>query len=164
MIEAKVVGLAMDVQSNTPVVLLSPANSDTERLPIWIGFFEAWTISTEMMGVRSRRPLTHSLLIEVIEQMGGKISKIEIHELREEIYYAKIQIVQGGKALEIDARPSDCIILALKLKIPIWVNPDLFHHVEKLRAEGKATQPIDHETLKERLSNTAPKDFGTFRM
>jgi hypothetical protein len=161
MVKAKINGLALDVTSNSPVVVLAPEEGDLV-LPIWIGHFEAWAIAMELSGVTSKRPLTHDLLSGIIAQLGGKVDKIEVTELKDQTFFAKIFVSRNGQMLEIDARPSDSIALALKSKAPIFVNEELFQK----RPEGAADthEPYDPEALKERLRNLNPEDFGKYSL
>ena len=117
MVKAKINGLALDVTTNSPVVILKPENSD-EILPIWIGHYEAWAIGMELSGVSPKRPLTHDLLISILSAAKSKVEKVEITELKEQTFYAAIYIKNGEDVLRIDARPSDSIALALKSKAP----------------------------------------------
>ena len=161
MVRAKINGLALDVTSNSPVVVLAPEEGDLV-LPIWIGHFEAWAIAMELSGVASKRPLTHDLLNGMINRLGGKIAKIEVTELREQTFYAKIYVSRNGETIEIDARPSDSIALALKADAPIFVNEELF---QKRPQEGEGgPEPYDPEALKERLRNLNPEDFGKYSL
>jgi uncharacterized protein len=160
MIESKVNGLALDMTTNSPVVILS--SSDSNRLlPIWIGHYEALAIAMELSGVASRRPLTHDLLKSVITTMGGKVKKVEVTELKEQTFYAKIYVEVNGSILEIDARPSDSIALALKTKVPLYVEEELF----QLKRGDKETPDLsDPDTLKERLKRINPEDFGKYSL
>jgi len=158
LIEAEIGGLALDITTNSPVVTLSPKGSD-KVLPIWIGHYEAWAIGMEMSGVVSKRPLTHDLLFKVIESMGAEVNKIAVTELKEQTFYAKISIKYDSELIEVDARPSDSIAIALKAKAPIYVDEELF----QLKDE-KTTGIPDQETLRERLRRINPEDFGKYQL
>ncbi len=160
MIEAKVNGLALDMTTNSPVVILSTSDSD-RLLPIWIGHYEALAIAMELSGVTSRRPLTHDLLKSVIATMGGKVQKVEVTELKEQTFYAKIYVEMDGSILKIDARPSDSIALALKTKVPLYVAEELF---QLKRPDKEGMDLSDPETLKERLKRINPEDFGKYSL
>ena len=160
MIEAKVNGLALDMTTNSPVVILSTSDSD-RLLPIWIGHYEALAIAMELSGVTSRRPLTHDLLKLVIGTMGGKVQKVEVTELKEQTFYAKIYIEMNGSILKVDARPSDSIALALKTKVPLYVAEELF---QLKRPDKEGLDLSDPETLKERLKRINPEDFGKYSL
>jgi bifunctional DNase/RNase len=117
--------IIMEPTSNDPVVLL--ADSQKQRaLFIGIGFNEARAIYSEMKGIKFRRPLTHDLLEEIIRRTSGKIRHIVITQLKEKTYYAMIEMEIGKSIAQIDARPSDSLVLALKFKAPIYVSKSLF--------------------------------------
>jgi bifunctional DNase/RNase len=160
MIEAKVNGIALDMTTNSFVVILSTPDSD-RLLPIWIGHNEALAIAMGLSDVTSRRPLTHDLMKSVITTLGGKVQKVEVTELKEQTFYAKIYIAVNGSTLVVDARPSDSIALALKTKSPLFVAEELF----QLKRGDKDTPDFsDPETLKERLKRINPEDFGKYSL
>ncbi len=160
MIESKVGGLALDITTNSPVITVSPVNSE-KILPIWIGHYEAWAISMEISGIVSKRPLTHDLLLSVIKGMKGKIEKVEITDLKDQTFFARISISANGETIQIDARPSDSLALALKSKAPIFVNESLFD-LKKEQMESSGLP--DQESLRERLRNINPEDFGNYKL
>lgn len=160
MIESVIGGLALDVTTNSPVVTVKPVNSD-KILPIWIGHYEAWAIGMEISGVVSKRPLTHDLIFSTIKAMGGQVDKIEITELKEQTFYAKIYISVNGDTVEVDARPSDSIALSLKAKAPIFVNEELYD----LKKEQRESSGLpDQESLRDRLRKINPEDFGNYKL
>jgi bifunctional DNase/RNase len=160
MIEAKVNGLALDMTTNSPVVILSSSDSD-RMLPIWIGHYEALAIAMELSGLSSKRPLTHDLLRSVISAMGGKVQKVEVTELVSQTFYAKLYIKLNGSVVQVDARPSDSIALALKTKVPLFVAEELF----QIKRGDKTTPDLsDPEALKERLKRINPEDFGKYSL
>ena len=93
--------------------------------PIVIGIFEATSIDRRVKGTPSPRPLTHDLVVRVIEDLGGELQDIYICELRDHTYFAKLRIRQSGELLEVDSRPSDAIALAVTAKVPIYVAEDV---------------------------------------
>jgi uncharacterized protein len=95
---------------------------DGERsFPIVIGIFEATSIDRRVKGIQSPRPLTHDLLANVIDNLGGDLQDIFISELSEHTYFAKLRIRKEGELIEVDCRPSDAIALAVTAKVPIFV-------------------------------------------
>lgn len=162
MIEVQVDGLAMDMVSNSPVVVLASKELN-KVLPIWIGHNEAWAIAMEISGLGSKRPLTHDLFKTTIVEMGGKLDRIEITELKEQTFYARLHISVNGNEVKVDARPSDSIALALKSKCPIFVNEELFtaRVDDETPDEMKPSAP---ESLAERLKRIDPEDFGKYSL
>ena len=159
--EVKINGLALDMTTNSPVILLAPLDSEELLLPIWIGHFEAWAIGMELSGLSSNRPLTHDLLKSSIESLGGKILKVEVTKLVNQTFYAVIYVEMDGTVKEIDARPSDSIALALKAKVKIYVADELF---QMKKGDGKTPGVTDAESLRERLKRINPEDFGRYSL
>lgn len=106
------------------IVILKETDGD-RNFPIVIGIFEATSIDRRVKGLPSPRPLTHDLIISVVEQMGGEIQDIIISDLKEHTYFAKLRIRKDGELTEIDCRPSDAIAVAVASRVPIYVNEDV---------------------------------------
>jgi bifunctional DNase/RNase len=148
-------GLAIDERTHTPVVLLKEKEGD-RMLPIWIGPSEASSIAMELTGRRFQRPLTHDLLKTVIEGLEAKVPKIAIVELRDKTYYAKVYLERAEELITVDARPSDCIALALRTQSPIFVSEDLLREDET--PEIGPDQSM--ERLQKALEEMDPEEFG----
>jgi len=97
--------------------------------PIVIGFFEAQSIYRRARGIPPPRPLTHDLLVNIVEQLGGEIQDVVITELRDQTYFAVLRIRKEGELVEVDCRPSDAIAVAVGLKVPIYVSEDVLNDV-----------------------------------
>jgi bifunctional DNase/RNase len=162
MLEVHLEGLALDMTTNTPVVILSPTGND-KVLPIWIGHAEAWAIAMELSGVDSKRPLTHDLMKQVIESLGARVNRVEITELREQTFFAVVHLDRNGNECQIDARPSDSIALALKTGASIYANAVLFESAVS-GAPDAPPMPTDRESLRERLRKINPEDFGKYSL
>jgi len=169
--EVRVANLGLDRTNNTPVVILR--ESDGERvLPIWIGPAEASAIAMELAGVKSSRPLTHDLLKQVIVGLGAELRKIIITAVKDTTYYAELHLYRGDQIIQVDARPSDSIALALRLQAPILTADELLQHtvIETTDTIGESTGPsgertsgpLDADALKTYLQNLDPEDFGKF--
>jgi hypothetical protein len=113
-------GLTLDPVTKTPIVILRDPDNKL-NLPIWIGLLEATAIATELEGIQMARPMTHDLLRTLIGELGATVVSVEISDLRDNTYYAVINLRVGGDARAIDSRPSDAISLALRSKSPIYV-------------------------------------------
>ena len=124
-VAVRVVGVALDEAADSPVVILEELGG-TRRLPIWIGLSEAHSIAARLASETPPRPNSHDLAQRLIEALGGRIERVVVTALREGIYYARIDLVHDGRRLEIDARPSDAIAIALRLAAPLFVEAALF--------------------------------------
>jgi bifunctional DNase/RNase len=120
MIEMKVFGLALDEESQVPVLILKDSDEKTV-LPIWIGAMEAMAISLALNDVVLPRPMTHDLLLNMIRKLDAHVVAINVTELTDGTYYADIEVEVEGGIRRIDSRPSDAIALALRAKAPILV-------------------------------------------
>jgi len=124
-LQLKVHQVVVDPTSMQPVVFLADLSQE-RAMPIWIGPCEADAINGEMQGIKHPRPLTHDLLVRVIQKTNGKIQRVVITHRKENIYYATIVMQSGSSVVEIDARPSDSIVVALKSGAPLFVSKTLF--------------------------------------
>lgn len=128
--------LIVDPTSRNPVVTL--LDSDKKRaLFIWVGPSEARAIYAELQGIKHFRPLTHDLLARVINEFDGEVHRIVITHAKENVFYATILVKKDGSFVEIDARPSDSLVLALKFDTPVFVSKTLFESMS-LPMEEKA--------------------------
>ena len=124
-VQVEVQGVGFDPTLNSPVVLLQ--NKDKSKaIPIWVGMPEAQAIHLQLEGKVLSRPMTHDLMKNIIEEVGVEFEKVVVNTLKDSTYYAHIHLVQKGKPLEIDSRPSDAIALALRFHRPIYVAKSLF--------------------------------------
>ena len=96
---------------------------------IMIGIFEATSIDRRVKKLPSPRPLTHDLIANVIENLGGELRDVYLSELRDHTYYAKLRIRKDGEMTEVDCRPSDAIALAVTANVPIYVSEDVLEEV-----------------------------------
>ena len=150
-------GIAIDPLNQSPIVVLRNKENPKEVIPIWIGHPEASSILMVLNNVELPRPMTYELMKTLIEQLGGEPESIEVSDVREGTYYATIYLkTSDGKLLEIDARPSDAINLALRFGIPIYVSEKVMReskvNIEEMApTEGieKKEQPVEQEETKE---------------
>lgn len=169
MIQARVSSLALDATTKSPVVVLTPVDADPEAprvLPIWIGHSEAWVIAMELSKLSAARPMTHDLLKTAVSSFDAQITRVDITELREQTFYAVITLQRTGEFMQIDARPSDSIAMALKCDAPIYISEDLFNLSESGRSEEAEEMNLtnDPESLQERLRKINPEDFGNYSL
>lgn len=125
MIEMKVMGIALDTRTGSPIVVLHDMDN-RKALPIWIGSAEASAIIRKIENIAVSRPMTHDLIIQIVETMGGNVARIEINDVEKETYYANVYIkTQDDKEVVIDARPSDAIAVAIRVEAPIFVTANV---------------------------------------
>jgi bifunctional DNase/RNase len=113
-------GLVLDPNTQAPVIVLKDESGDL-CLPIWIGIAEATSIASAIKQVTMARPLTHDLMHDVFSELGIKVERIVITELKDSTYFAELVLAHGDKAIILDSRPSDAIALALRATAPIYV-------------------------------------------
>ncbi len=155
-------GLTLDPVTKTPIVILKDADNKL-NLPIWIGLLEATAMATELEGIKMARPMTHDLLKNTLAEIGGSVAYVEITELKENTYYALINLDISGKELTIDSRPSDAIALALRTKSPIYVAKAVLEASSILQQAEEGKEPdfanVSKEKWAEILEKMSPDDF-----
>ncbi len=154
--KVEVGSIYIDQKSGVPVLILKDMES-SDNLPILIAPLEASLIAIEIEGKKPLRPLTHDLIVNILAELSFQVESIEIYDLKKNIYYAKINLFDGKKAIKIDSRPSDAIALALRTKSPIFVEKKLFKMYTGL---DKAVKDSDEETLKDFLEGIDIEDAG----
>jgi bifunctional DNase/RNase len=155
LIKMSLEGVRIELPSQKPIILLKEEEGN-RYLPIWIGPFEASAIALEMSHIRTPRPMTHDLIINIIRNLKIKIDNIEISDLKDNTFYAIINIVnQENRLVRIDSRPSDAIATAVRSKCDIFVEEKV------LDSGGLVIQSIDEEVNKFRnfLDHIEPEDF-----
>jgi uncharacterized protein len=156
MLEMKVAGIALDAITRSPIVLLKDA-SDRRALPIYIGQEQARAIMGALENQKAPRPLTHDLIVNMLDAWNIVLERIIIHSLQKDTFYAALIVKQGDVKKEIDARPSDAIAIALRTNTPIWV-------MEEVIAD--ASIPVDRDAdeaeqqaFREFISDLRPEDL-----
>jgi len=169
MIEVVVSRLGLDSSTQQYVVILQ--EKDGERLlPIWIGQAEAESIVMQMHNIKRPRPLTHDLCKSLIIGLGGSLQKVHITRVEKNTYFAELHIARNGDLVQVDARPSDSIAIALRLSAPIFASETLLTDVQVEETEGYEPERIpdatelNAEQLKEYLERLRPEDFGKFNL
>lgn len=159
----KVSGLTIDPFTNVPIVILKDL-AEKNALPVWIGVLEASAIASELEKIHFSRPMTHDLLKEILKNIEVSVTKIEVTDLRDNVYYAVIHMKTKDGSFSLDARPSDAIALALRTNSPIFVDSSVLDKSKSIdmRAEGKG-EDKGKEFL-EALEDLSPGDFGKYKM
>lgn len=123
--EAELSRIIINELSDQQVIILKERHGH-RSFPIVIGIVEVFAIDRRLKGIQPPRPMTHDLLASVIENLGAKIKKIVINDLRNHTFYAKIHLSMNGRTIEIDSRPSDAIALSAASNAPIYVAEHVF--------------------------------------
>lgn len=150
MIEVNVDSVRVSMMNYQRVVILKEKNAE-RYLPIWIGPAEADAIAVKLQDVAVPRPLTHDLLSSVITALGATVRSIVVNDLRNDTFYAKIMLDVDGRSLEVDSRPSDALALAVRVKVPIFVEEVVL---------DKAGVILDKETGRPMVSSREGEDPG----
>ena len=162
MIEVFVESIRVNMTNYRRVVMLKEKTGQ-RYLPIWIGHFEADAIAIPMQNVPVTRPLTHDLLGSVISSLGGKVTQVIINELAEETFFAKLMIDDNGRHVEVDSRPSDAIALAIRAKVPIFVEDAVLEQAGMVfETEGERDE-ADAETKAVPAEAVDESKLGVFR-
>jgi bifunctional DNase/RNase len=159
-VAVRVEAVTLDPHSNSPVLVLEELEG-SRRLPIWIGFSEARSIATVLEKQWQPRPNTHDLAKRLIDQLQGRVERVVVTRLTEEIYYALIVVEAQGRTLEVDARPSDAIAIGLRYEAPLFVREPVFERsVEGQVGEepGKEVRDVPpRDPLESHRQVTSPK-------
>ncbi len=158
-------GLMLDPVSNSPIVVLKD-EEEKFFLPIWVGIFEANAIALQLENVATPRPMTHDLLKNAIAELDARVTRVVINDLRDSTFFAQIRVLinrEGGdRMLELDARPSDAIALALRTDAPIFVAQSVLDQAQTITPEAGDEQ--DEEKMKKWFEGLGPDDLGKYKM
>jgi len=168
--EMTLYGVSFEPIGKQPIVLLKTADDD-RYLPIWIGHSEAAAILMRLQGATPPRPMTHDLLADVVSELQGEIVRVVVTELRENTFYARITIVQDGREVEIDSRPSDAIALAVRCDAQIFAADDVIEESSiEFQAEddeqsglvtASSLADLDPDEFREFLETVTPEEFAS---
>lgn len=156
MIKMRVMGIALDTRSGSPIVVLHDKDN-RKALPIWIGSAEASAIIRKIENLSVARPMTHDLISDIIEKTGFAIDRIEINDVEKETYFATIFLKNGDKIIEIDARPSDAIAVAIRVDAPIFVTANVLSNGAVSTDSSKDEE--EAQEFKNFVQSIKPSDF-----
>ena len=152
-------GVSFDVVGKQPIVLLRTVDG-ARFLPIWVGHAEAQAILMRLQGVEPPRPMTHDLLAALVRDLGAVVEQVEVTDLRDNTYYARIVVSRGDDRLRVDARPSDAIALALRCDAPILVADEIIASSSIEMEDPNDAVPEDQiEEFRRFLEDVGPDDF-----
>lgn len=156
MIEMKVMGIALDTRSGSPIVVLHDLENK-RALPIWIGSAEASAIIRKIEKLSVARPMTHDLVVEVVDKTGYEVDRVEINDVEEETYFATIFLKKDEELIEIDSRPSDAIAVAMRADAPIFVTENVL--MDGAVSTDSARDEEEAEEFKDFIQSIKPSDF-----
>ncbi len=157
MIEMTVAGIAIDGGTRNPVILLRDA-SQRRQLPIFISAEQSRTIRSVLEGEKMSRPMTHDLIVNLMNAWEVDLQRVVIHALRDSTFYAAMTMGRGKKKKEIDARPSDAIAVALRVNAPIWVMEEVI--VDAAMPVDQAADAAEAKAFRAFVSDISPADFA----
>ncbi|HHL40220.1 MAG TPA: bifunctional nuclease family protein [Deltaproteobacteria bacterium] len=167
-VRMRVSGLTVDPFTNAPIIILKDLENK-KALPIWIGILEASAIATEIEKITFSRPMTHDLMRNILGCVDATVDKVEVNDIKDNVYYATIHMTAAGVTHRIDARPSDAIALALRTESPIYVDTRVLDKSRKIDLSGDAGaggsggEKSSKEWL-DMLDALSPEDFGKYKM
>lgn len=150
--EVELILISFDVNYNAPIIFLREKTGEHPRrvLPIWIGIPEAAAISLKINKEKSPRPMTHDLMLDIIDHFGAAVKAIIVHSIKKATFYGKIVLERKEQVIEIDSRPSDAIALALRAEAPIFVDEEILKNSELTEDDLKK---MEKDTTKKILEN-----------
>ena len=162
MMEVKVMGIVADPKASNPVVILVDLVGK-RALPIWIGVFEAEAISRGLEEVVTLRPMTHDLMKQILDMFQVAVTRVVIHDIKDNTFYANLYLNIEGEELIVDSRPSDAIALAVRVKAPIFVSESVIEATKELGIFASNLLE-EQDELKLIIEEMKPEDFGKFKM
>jgi bifunctional DNase/RNase len=162
--KANIAGLTMDPASNTPIVILEITEGG-QTIPIWIGLLEATSIASALQNIKFDRPMTHDLFKNFMLSINYEVSKIEVSDLKDNTFFAKIYCTSDERSFSIDARPSDAIAIALRFEAPIFVDDKVIENSQMSEETVEmADDTEDGKKWAEYLKKLNPEDFGKYKV
>ena len=168
MVEVRLRAVRVDLQSNTPVLLLQETDGEGRTLPIFIGTPEAAAIAYALQGVTMPRPMTHDLMRDVLLSLDVQIERVVITELQNSTYYAELRLRRGGEVTVVSSRPSDAVAVAVRTGSPLFVSDELMDSEGILLAADSTEEEEDELApdeligqFRQFLKSIKPEDFAT---
>jgi bifunctional DNase/RNase len=158
----ELVGVRVEIPANTPMVLLQEQSGSHRLLPIYIGSPEASAIHYALEGIDPPRPLTHDLFISVLADLGSRLERVVVTEIRDHTYYAELHLRTATGDKVVSSRPSDAIALAVRCDAPLFASEQLLDEVGQVpepEPEEAAAAVIDE--FKDFIDNVSPEDFAS---
>lgn len=160
--EMELVGVRVQMPTNAPILLLREIEGDKRTLPIYIGGPEAHAIDLALSDTKTARPMTHDLVVNLLEQLNAKLERIVITELRQGTFYADLYLRDAADDVTtMSVRPSDAIAIAVRLDTPIFADESLVDEagIEADEDEDEGDEEEMVEELRKFLDEVNPEDF-----
>jgi len=163
--EMRVFGLTLDPMTGVPIVILKDLQ-DQKAIPIWIGMCEASAIAMEIEKIKLSRPMTHDLIKNIIHLLQAKLLKIEIHDLKDNTFFATIFLQRDDQVFPLDARPSDAIALAMRSDAPIFVEEKVIEKTLVIDYKNNLLEKdwLTEEKARKFLESMSTEQFGKYKM
>jgi bifunctional DNase/RNase len=162
--KANIAGITMDPATNTPIIILKTEEGG-QAVPIWIGLLEATSIASALQNVKFDRPMTHDLFKNFASLLEVSVSSIEVCDLKDNTFFARVNFLAKDSNFSMDARPSDAIAIALRFEAPIFIDEAVIAKSRPFEAEAEASdQSEEGRKWKEYLENLNPDDFGKYKV
>lgn len=162
--KASIAGMTMDPASNTPIIVLKTEEGD-KAIPIWIGLLEATSIASALQDIKFDRPMTHDLFKNVMDSINIGVTKIEVSDLKDNTFFARIHFTSDSGDFDMDARPSDAIAIALRFRAPIYVDDQVIQKSASIDSKGEALDTSQEgKKWADYLQNLSPDDFGKYKV
>jgi bifunctional DNase/RNase len=162
--KVNIAGITMDPASNTPIVILKTIDEE-DAIPIWIGLLEATAIASVLQDVDFDRPLTHDLFKNFVEEMAVAVERVEVCDLKNNTFFARIYFTGKERVFSMDARPSDAIAIALRFNAPVFVDDKVIQNFRTGDPDAEAADTSeDGRRWAEYLENLSPEDFGKYKV
>jgi bifunctional DNase/RNase len=159
-VEMELVGIEMERPPNIPCLVLREAEGAGRVLPIFIGGPEATAIAFALEEVETPRPMTHDLMKDLLDEVGVRIERVVVTELRDATFYAEIVLSQAGTVHSVSARPSDAVALAVRYGAPLFAEEGVLDEAGRVPEEGGVPDDVV-EQFREFIAGVNPEDFAS---
>ena len=158
-IEMELVGIELERPTNIPCLLLRETEGDGRVLPIFIGGPEATAIAFALENVETPRPMTHDLMKDLLEELGARVERVVVTELRDATFFAEIVLSLAGAVHSVSARPSDAVALAVRFGAPVFAEEGVLDEAARAPGEGVPEEVV--EQFREFIDQVNPEDFAS---
>jgi bifunctional DNase/RNase len=160
MVEMELLGVRVELPTNTPIVLMRETEGDHRMLPIFIGGPEATAIALALEGVETPRPMTHDLVKILLDTLEVSLEKVYVNDLQEGTFYAELHLRRGDEVQVVSSRPSDAIALAVRTGTPIFAAEAVLDEVAYVVEDSDEKEQVVEE-FREFIENVSPEDFAS---